>query len=1028
MGQRRNERAGETGDPPGIEPGSPWWEASRLTTQTPLPLLILVVVGYTAARTRYPERARRGSLEYQCKRTGRREPSNGARGVAGKVKWQGPATPRRGATPRRVTNPAGAPTSSEPTRPPGPTRKKSVSDKGDTANRIECAIAAKCKALNCPAVFSSLCVYLWDFQRTSSSNTLNAFRGWEVVDQACTRSARGQIRHRRDAVVQRAGQGRETGWFPRLSGGRYQLLPLFPAVSWSLTSPSSSCWGDPCRENGTAQEYKRGINGISPRKPANQRHRPARSHLDPTEDSKSRFALVGGEKSNRSATAAPGENEDTRRQSSTSYNFGGLSAIADQVLVITCGEPAKAEGTCGRDQARQSSSAWAELPSDNARELTTQTSGLRQRRDKKKLVDLPKRVVEMILRFEEGEERWVWSSAGMQVGGGREIPEKTRRSAAQVQHDSHVRGNLESDPPPAVGNRNKFATAGDERSGRRDTAAPLAKGKTQFGKKGRGRLTCDEQLPGVGEAPERAASRLAVVPVFILRQVRSQDVEAEAAQEALSLLAQLLLGKVDRLLGVGHAEQAPRRRRPCYRRRLRVQHHAPVRQYQQHLRRQHRALAGDGLTGRACARGRPLPHPRMRLVPAHAPRTLFPLQPRQRALPPLLVVDDQPPPARTPDATKQLWPRQIFKFLAAYEYSHVLRAPRGSCVARGFDGEVFYRRSCTQEQTIFAGRATLQNTIFHIHFPDSAGFFGEEVLKGAHSTHCSGTRNFCWWAWPLARQVVGVDGCCKDRTVRARLHSCLLVVSVDSWSYNHFSLRLAVSGDGGGCVVARVRLLASHQGEPGSIPGRATPEFSQVEIVPDSGASRRVFCMHFKGHNDCEMRPVKLVTTERKMSHSFIVELEVFGELHSVNTLTLALHYGQGKWRTKAHSKRYFYKAVDTMNNNRLTKRIINLAISMKVKNNWLLEIERDLQKIGITGDIIQDRCRFETLVNSRQFANKPNIRRKNTWIEERRKDLMSNGSCRTRRAFEQCSPAGGGGDSGRWLEDGEGAPSDCAL
>ncbi|KAJ8873910.1 hypothetical protein PR048_024746 [Dryococelus australis] len=39
--------------------------------------------------------------------------------------------------------------------------------------------------------------------------------------------------------------------------------------------------------------------------------------------------------------------------------------------------------------------------------------------------------------------------------------------------------------------------------------------------------------------------------------------------------------------------------------------------------------------------------------------------------------------------------------------------------------------------------------------------------------------------------------------------------------------------------------------------------------------------------------------------------------------------------------------------NNRLTKRILNLAISMKVKSNWLIEIERDLQEIGMTGDIL---------------------------------------------------------------------------
>ncbi|KAJ8872433.1 hypothetical protein PR048_026037 [Dryococelus australis] len=39
----------------------------------------------------------------------------------------------------------------------------------------------------------------------------------------------------------------------------------------------------------------------------------------------------------------------------------------------------------------------------------------------------------------------------------------------------------------------------------------------------------------------------------------------------------------------------------------------------------------------------------------------------------------------------------------------------------------------------------------------------------------------------------------------------------------------------------RVRLLASHQGEPGSIPRRTTPGFSHVGIVPDDAAGRRVF-------------------------------------------------------------------------------------------------------------------------------------------------------------------------------------------
>ncbi|KAJ8873954.1 hypothetical protein PR048_024794 [Dryococelus australis] len=38
-----------------------------------------------------------------------------------------------------------------------------------------------------------------------------------------------------------------------------------------------------------------------------------------------------------------------------------------------------------------------------------------------------------------------------------------------------------------------------------------------------------------------------------------------------------------------------------------------------------------------------------------------------------------------------------------------------------------------------------------------------------------------------------------------------------------------------------ISLLASHQGDPGLIPGRVTPGFSHVGIVPDDAVSRRVF-------------------------------------------------------------------------------------------------------------------------------------------------------------------------------------------
>ncbi|KAJ8866452.1 hypothetical protein PR048_032295 [Dryococelus australis] len=53
----------------------------------------------------------------------------------------------------------------------------------------------------------------------------------------------------------------------------------------------------------------------------------------------------------------------------------------------------------------------------------------------------------------------------------------------------------------------------------------------------------------------------------------------------------------------------------------------------------------------------------------------------------------------------------------------------------------------------------------------------------------------------------------------------------------YFYLWFFIAGDRGGVVV---RLLASHEGEPGSISGGVTPRFSQVGIVPDDDADQRV--------------------------------------------------------------------------------------------------------------------------------------------------------------------------------------------
>ena len=83
-----------------------------------------------------------------------------------------------------------------------------------------------------------------------------------------------------------------------------------------------------------------------------------------------------------------------------------------------------------------------------------------------------------------------------------------------------------------------------------------------------------------------------------------------------------------------------------------------------------------------------------------------------------------------------------------------------------------------------------------------------------------------------------------------------------------------------------------------------------------------------------------------------------------------------------------FYAHIFRMENNSLTKRIFNLATTLKVKNKWLIEIERDLQEIGISEAIIKDRSAFRNLVNNHKFKDTPKTRTNKTWTAERKKNF----------------------------------------
>ena len=91
-----------------------------------------------------------------------------------------------------------------------------------------------------------------------------------------------------------------------------------------------------------------------------------------------------------------------------------------------------------------------------------------------------------------------------------------------------------------------------------------------------------------------------------------------------------------------------------------------------------------------------------------------------------------------------------------------------------------------------------------------------------------------------------------------------------------------------------------------------------------------------------------------------------------------------------------FYGHIHRMDSNRLTKKILKLALTLKIRNNWLTEIHEDLQEIGIDDKTIKEKVKFRNLVNQHKFAEKP--KRKHTgWTEERRKEH----SARMKRYWE---------------------------
>ncbi|KAJ8867041.1 hypothetical protein PR048_032903 [Dryococelus australis] len=79
--------------------------------------------------------------------------------------------------------------------------------------------------------------------------------------------------------------------------------------------------------------------------------------------------------------------------------------------------------------------------------------------------------------------------------------------------------------------------------------------------------------------------------------------------------------------------------------------------------------------------------------------------------------------------------------------------------------------------------------------------------------------------------------------------------------------------------------LASHKGEPGSIPGQVTPEFSHVGIVPDDAAIRRVFRPPPPASNHSGAAPYPLQSPSSAVMTSLLRAAQISRLTHSLCVL-----------------------------------------------------------------------------------------------------------------------------------------------
>lgn len=129
----------------------------------------------------------------------------------------------------------------------------------------------------------------------------------------------------------------------------------------------------------------------------------------------------------------------------------------------------------------------------------------------------------------------------------------------------------------------------------------------------------------------------------------------------------------------------------------------------------------------------------------------------------------------------------------------------------------------------------------------------------------------------------------------------------------------------------------------------------------------------------------RLEAKERKILRKILGPVKENGEYRRRHNNELYTHIE--KITTTIRKRRItFYGHVTRMHPTRLTNRIITFLQQKKTKGAWFIEVDKDLEEVGIAGNDIRERASLRKKLQTFQgFREKPKLKTGKAWTQERK-------------------------------------------